>query len=343
MTDNNSSVTCPSCGFAEIALSLDYRGIIAESTLENQLFSRLNTLVCRRCGMGFPSMIVDKALLTKYYGEEYLTNRGHTPDSGYIKFLTLLNAGISRFINLLDAGSGNMKADRFQRQLELVSRYLDPEKVNIDTLEYGAGSARFSRLLARDTARKFKIYIIEPSPVWDNDFRAAGFIKAGADDDQLEADKFDLVHASHVFQHVPDFKRSFGRIVRCLKPGGILFIEVPNASAVYWNYRKFPNPPFLNFNTLESLGNSCRAHGLEIKFMETYGYADVTAALETMAVGGEYKKYFNIGDFHDWKKRELSRHILHSIKPSTWMRGDKIIRYAEHGRVLIRMIAARTG
>lgn len=54
-------------------------------------------------------------------------------------------------------------------------------------------------------------------------------------DDSFDADSFDVVTLVDVFEHITDPRDLLGRVYRILKPGGILFIKVPNAD---WNRLK---------------------------------------------------------------------------------------------------------
>jgi ubiquinone/menaquinone biosynthesis C-methylase UbiE len=39
---------------------------------------------------------------------------------------------------------------------------------------------------------------------------------------------YDAVHIAHTLEHVPDPRRTGAELVRLLRPGGVLFVEVPN-------------------------------------------------------------------------------------------------------------------
>lgn len=67
--------------------------------------------------------------------------------------------------------------------------------------------------------------------------------------------KFDIVWMSHVFEHLVEPIQFLKRLQKSLKPGGILFIEVPNVEKEN-DYRKFTVVPHaFNFSKL-SLSNS---------------------------------------------------------------------------------------
>ncbi|QOV23339.1 class I SAM-dependent methyltransferase [Anabaenopsis elenkinii] len=46
--------------------------------------------------------------------------------------------------------------------------------------------------------------------------------------DQLEPNSFDIIHSSHVLEHLPDLKQAFFYFKKLLKPTGYLVIFVPN-------------------------------------------------------------------------------------------------------------------
>ena len=68
-----------------------------------------------------------------------------------------------------------------------------------------------------------------------------GFIR------EMPADigKFDIVILSHVLEHVADLRSTVTELKDLLVPGGLLYIEVPDAS----RYREFILAPFQDFNT----------------------------------------------------------------------------------------------
>lgn len=80
--------------------------------------------------------------------------------------------------------------------------------------------------------------------------------------------QFDLVILSHVLEHVADLQATLRDLIRLLRPGGRLYIEVPDAS----RYREFLLAPFQDFNTehinhfsLAALRNLFARHGFEVE------------------------------------------------------------------------------
>jgi SAM-dependent methyltransferase len=51
------------------------------------------------------------------------------------------------------------------------------------------------------------------------------------DEAVIEPRQFDVVRLSHVLEHLPSPRRSLEKIHRLLRPGGLLWLEVPNAAS----------------------------------------------------------------------------------------------------------------
>ena len=88
-----------------------------------------------------------------------------------------------------------------------------------------------------------------------------------ADVDRVAWDaSFDHITLSHVLEHVPDPHALLARLFRWLRPGGTLFLEVPNAKAVgltifgrYW--RGFEAPRHFSLPSRSALDEALRRAG----------------------------------------------------------------------------------
>ena len=49
----------------------------------------------------------------------------------------------------------------------------------------------------------------------------------------LEDDRFDLVVANHVLEHVPDDAKALSEVYRVLKPGGVAILQTPYAALLH--------------------------------------------------------------------------------------------------------------
>lgn len=66
-------------------------------------------------------------------------------------------------------------------------------------------------------------------------------------DDVLNFEKsshYDLIFSNHVLEHVAENKRAIGNLVRSLRPGGFIYIQIPNATQT----RLFPDKFFKSHN-----------------------------------------------------------------------------------------------
>ena len=116
------------------------------------------------------------------------------------------------------------------RQLEIDVKHRFMPRGKSDILDFGCGNGDFLRLAksfghrvtgvdfdegAREAARSQGIAYLLPDEIDDGAFVSA----------------FDHVTIAHVIEHVPDPVELLARVRRWLRPGGTLFVEVPNADA----------------------------------------------------------------------------------------------------------------
>lgn len=131
-------------------------------------------------------------------------------------------------------------------------------------------------------------YFIHPELV--NKLLAANDLKPG-DIDIIEADlfsyqpekKFDMVLSFGLIEHFNDTRFIINEHLKFLKPGGTLFITLPNFKGVNgWVQKKFDKENYdkhnINSMDLSLLRNSCEALGL--KNIEVYYHGKFTVWLE---------------------------------------------------------------
>jgi len=87
-----------------------------------------------------------------------------------------------------------------------------------DRLVIGADLTRASLLLAADAARRFGI-------------EGVSFIETDLTRPALRPGAFDVVYCSGVLHHTPDPRRSFARIARLARPGGMIVLGLYNTVA----------------------------------------------------------------------------------------------------------------
>ncbi|WP_339672274.1 class I SAM-dependent methyltransferase [Dasania marina] len=115
----------------------------------------------------------------------------------------------------------------FNTRLEKVADFLLPG-LTPRVLDIGCGPGSF---LDAAVARGWEAVGVEPSPV------AVEFgVEKGLDIRQgffseimlAELGVFDMVHMSEVLEHIPNPEEVLAAAVKCLKPGGLLTVSVPN-------------------------------------------------------------------------------------------------------------------
>jgi SAM-dependent methyltransferase len=113
-------------------------------------------------------------------------------------------------------------------------------------LDVGCGSGDYIAKLAQ---RGWQVAGVEPSAAAAAIGRKSGLdITAGSIHDlKFPAEHFDLIRFNHSFEHIPDPIEVLAAARRMLKPGGALFIGVPNTEGLwarlfrsYWWYLGLP-------------------------------------------------------------------------------------------------------
>lgn len=112
-----------------------------------------------------------------------------------------------------------------KRVKDLQARYFSHRLVKV--LDIGASSGEF---LEAARAANWDPYGVEPSADGAEKSRAKGLkvVQSPAESLPFESNTFDIVHSNHVFEHLADPLAAAREGWRVLKPGGVMFIEVPN-------------------------------------------------------------------------------------------------------------------
>jgi SAM-dependent methyltransferase len=151
-------------------------------------------------------------------------------------------------------------------------------------LEIGAGSGSVARWLADrvtpgghvlvtdlETERLHPLAELPQVDVVRHDLR----------EEELPEESFDLVHARMVLQHLPDRAAAVHRLVRALRPGGLLFLEDTDSSTLF---RTFLSEEFLQdvrgagYGLMRESGHDPRGGHVDLRLA-------LAAGLETTAEG----------------------------------------------------------
>jgi SAM-dependent methyltransferase len=159
-------------------------------------------------------------------------------------------------------------------------------------LEIGAGSGSIVGWLAErvaltgyvlatdlETARLAELAKLPQVEVRRHDLRA----------EELPTEAFDLIHSRMVIQHLPDPEAAVGRLVRALRPGGLLFLEDTDSSTLF---RSFHSEEFLQdvraagYGLMRESGHDPRGGHVDLKLLLAAGLETTTQGRAVMVRGG---------------------------------------------------------
>lgn len=166
----------------------------------------MNVICCRGCGLAYVDPLPTAEELAAFYAERYRLEYKQSKEP--------------RLTHVYRAG--RVALDRF-RTVALLAQ--PPARV----LDCGAGGGEFSYLLS---SRGYRFTGIEPNSGY-RQFAQREYgvdLRAGTlDDNEFAPDEFDLITIFHVLEHFRDPRGGLGRLAGWLRPGGHLYVEVPNA------------------------------------------------------------------------------------------------------------------
>ncbi len=205
---------CPACQSTKVSYASDYRWA-------HDMFSGLVRLACGSCGLHFadpmPSSQALEAFNASYFDNAHGGVAGHAEQDAFFSGLAAL-------------------------RVAHVESYLSERKVKVaNILEIGPGAGHFAaQWLKRFPASNYRA--IETDTTCHANLNRMGVQLLGDGEQALDCD---LVIISHVLEHVSapqDFLRS---ILRSLRPGGVIFIEVPCND---WQHKDLDEPHLLFFD-----------------------------------------------------------------------------------------------
>lgn len=210
--------------------------------------------VCNYCGYGQMRNIPSFESLAAYYSGKYWQwrsrNRFQFPAPGSYK-----------------------KDNRALHQIEFVKHiFKDPSNENSKKkiLEIGAAGA-IASLRIRDTVRgEIELNVCEPGSQWLEYYKSVGISRVAEFFPFESKHNYDYIHTSHWLEHVGDIELTMNALSTLLKPGGCLFIEVPNTEYHYWD-RYNIDTPHIHFFTKKSLSKLLANHGFSCEKIEVSG------------------------------------------------------------------------
>ena len=159
---------------------------------------------CRSCGLVQTSALPE-GTLHAFYEHTYREARREEPTESLLRYLSHRATQQRAFIE-------EQAGDRFVGWSGL------------EVLDIGAGFGILAKAL---TALGCRVSAVEPDPRAARLLRAELGIRCTPHLDPELKSAFDVIVASHVLEHVADPVAFGSRLANALKPGGLLFIEVP--------------------------------------------------------------------------------------------------------------------
>ena len=192
---------CPICNHCES----DLLKSISFYDFDKILPSLYHIVSCNHCGFVFDDFDATEKTFQYYYQQQ---NKYETPG--------IVGGGILSAI----------EQNRFDFYSDLIERHLDKEATIIDI---GAGQGGFLKVLKH---RGYKhLMAVDPSPNCVQSIKEYGLAACCATLETFTStQQFDLVSLTGVLEHLYDIQIAIKRIARLIKPGGYLFVDVPDAS-----------------------------------------------------------------------------------------------------------------
>ena len=219
------SSNCPVCGSGNVIEQGLYRN-------KHPLFDSCSRVICGDCEMIFASPMPCESALLEYNTHYFAVAHGGQPTD---KLAIAFFAGIARVRHAF------------------VSRFLMQHQITVNgVLELGPGPGYFARSWIQDMPQS-SYYAVETDGSCHQALRELGVQIV----DLADCPPVDMVVASHVLEHVPDPVGFIRTATRGLRPGGVLFAEIPCRD---WEHKAIDEPHVLFFDKvpmrrlLEDLG-----------------------------------------------------------------------------------------
>lgn len=131
--------------------------------------------------------------------------------------------------------------------LEVCKRHINKPLKSISVLDAGSGRGEYAAEIAKHVKN---VVGVEPQANAFDDAKSRHkriknlkFYKSLIEDFKT-TEKFDLIISLTVFEHMPDQKKSFKRMLELLKNDGIIYLTAPNK---YWVFEQHYGLPFLSW------------------------------------------------------------------------------------------------
>ncbi len=245
-------VPCNNCG------AVAYEPIAKGTDFEYETTSaEFNVVRCAECALVYLNPRPANAELPRIYPQEYLA-------------YNMVDEDIKKKKNL----AARLRQRFYTKKVKNALTFLDggAERSELDFLDIGAGDGRLLNWYRQVEGIEMHTHAVEMNPLAAAYLRKQGHtVYEGIYDDvEVPEERFDIVHSSHVIEHVADPKEFSAKSRRLLKPGGLYLVETPNIDCAdarmfrkrYWGGYHFPR--HWTFYTPETLHKSLEDVGLKV-------------------------------------------------------------------------------
>jgi len=180
----------------------------------------------------------------------------------------------------------------WESHLDFLRPYL---KADAKILDIGASDGSFLAFLQKHGCSGIGVEV-NPSMVEFAISRGLNVIKKPFNEILLTENSFDLIAMSHILEHMPDLGQTIKHALNLLKPGGHLFVIVPNYGCIMMRmFAGVQESLFLPgqhiwYFTKKSLKSSCALFGLKLVEYET---ANASSTGSKIFLGSLIKRLFN--------------------------------------------------
>ena len=209
----------------------------------------LDLRICLNCDLIFKNLKLSTQPLKVEKGDYYSAKKiGSHVNDRYIKHFTR----------------------RAKNHYKYISKYFD-NNTEKSVLDIGSGAGIFLSYLE---SKGWEVKGIEPDPLMQD--YAKHHLNLDVDrelfSEWVSGKSYGLIYLSHVLDDLPDLQDVLDKIYSNLKPGGLVFIEVPNHTWPFrLNFEKEEDIEMGNyFFSIKSLSNSIERNNFEILDIKTF-------------------------------------------------------------------------
>ena len=231
---NSNHSNCPICKNTSASLISRYYGTV---TPFNKKVNRV--VQCNNCSLAYLVPIPDQIELNRFYSSYWVSE-------------TAVQSSSKESLEVY-------KAESFSRLSYLVNKIGSLKNKRI--LDFGAGHGLFGKVL-NERGHDTSYYAVETDKEIVNGLKKEG-INAATKIEELNKKDFDIIVVFHVLEHIINPMEFIKFLIKYLKKGGVLFLEIPNKDYMFKKLFE-PHVLFFNANSLDVLLNEFPFYDIEI-------------------------------------------------------------------------------